>query len=219
MWFNLAVGVCVSSCGADLVLPSSYAPVPTEEVPCPVPQKKSCCMKRFAFTLCDADSLPTSLSDPEAIALLKTNNKLISFPKASVQFEDPTDEIFEYPCGEKEVISTTQLINISVYTVAEDHSDETFWKDMCALSGKLGFIGQWEDNYTVLADDWIQAAIDEDAVLPVTQMGVPFSFTKKPRMAPFTKGQPCRWDMQIEVNIECVLRSAYMTGFIGQLET
>lgn len=219
MWFLLATGVCTSNCGADLVLPASYAPVPTEENPCPKAQKRSCCMKKFAFSLCDADSLPTSLDDPEAIALLKTNLKLMSYPLASVKFNAPTTGTFDLPCGDKMVTEKKQLIDLEVYTVAEDHSDETHWKSICELDGKLTWIGQYTDGYTVLAEDWITAALAADAVLPVTQMGIPFSFTIPPYPAPFVKGEPCRWIMQIEIDIDCVLRAAYMTGFIGQLDT
>jgi len=219
MWFLLATGVCVSSCGADLVLPTSYAPVPTEEVPCPAVQKRSCCMKKFAFILCDADSIPTSLSDPEAIALLKTNLKMMSYPSASVKFNAPTTDTFELPCGDKMIVSKKQTIDIEVYTVAEDHSDETHWRDICLLDGKLSWIGQFTDGYTVLADDWITTFLASEVTLPVTQMGIPFSFSIPPYPAPFVKGEPCRWIMQIEIDIDCVLRSALMPGFIGQLDT
>lgn len=219
MFWTLLQGVCVSSCGENLVLPTSYAPVPTEENPCPKAQKRSCCVKKFAFVLCDADSIPTSLSDPEAIALLKTNHKMMTFSNASVTFNVPTENTFDLPCGDKLLVSKTQLIDIEVFVVAEDHTDETFWRDVCLLNNKLGFIGQYTDNYTILSDDWIDAFINGDAVLPVTQMAIPFSFTISPYLVPFAKNEPCRWKMQIEIPIECTLRSALMPGFVGQLET
>lgn len=217
MFFPVLYSFCSNPCGDDLTFLANYIPVPTVENPCPKPERRECCINKFAFLLCDEDAVPTSLTDPEAIQLLKDNNKMITFPDVGVTFNTPTEETFTKPCGETVVTRKTQLIDIDVYSVATDHSDELFWEDICNKNNKLAVIFQGKDNYTYIARDWIQAFIDEDAELPATQMGIPFTFKISPYQPPFVKGEPCRWKMQIEIEVECTLVSQYMPGFVGQM--
>lgn len=214
----MANGYCVTSCAGTLTFPTTYIPVPTEEVPCPEKETRSCCVSHLALVMCDSAAQPVSISDPDDITALKTAGKLISFSDVGVTFNTPTEVLYTKPCGEEVVVRKEQLIDVEVFDVSEDHEDEVFFHALCGLNNKFGFIFQYTDGYTAIAPDWIDWFLDGGTGdLPDTQMGIPCSFTVAPYLVPFNRDEPCRWRFQIKVQFDCVLRSAMIPGFVGTI--
>lgn len=214
----MSASYCSTACGDTLEFPATYVPQPTELDPCPEAETRSCCVKRIALVMCDSAAQPADLTNTTSIEALKTAGKLISFSDVGVTFNTPTSTLYTKPCGEEIVVRKEQLIDVEVFDVSEDHEDEQFFNALCKLNNKFGFVYQYEDGYTALADDWIDWFLD-GAIgdLPDTQMGIPVSFSIDPYLVPFNRDEPCRWRFQLKVMYDCVLRSALIPAFQGTI--
>lgn len=209
---------CVSTCAGNLTFPDTYIPIPDEGNPCPEKETRSCCVNKLALVMCDEDAKPTTISDTADIEALKTAGKLISFSDVGVTFNTPTEVLYTKPCGEEITVRKEQLIDVEVFDVSEDHEDSIFYRSLCRLNNKFGFIYQYTDGYTAIAPDWMDWYLDGSVGSPPnTQVGIPCSFSIAPYLVPFNKDEPCRWRFQLKVIYDCVLVDALIPGFQGTI--
>ena len=215
----LALGlvVCSSVCG-DIAFPESYLPVaaPGE---CPVDEERSCCISGVAFVTCDSAAIPENLTDTASIDTLKTAGKVTSFNQVIVTRNVPTPINFAAGCGKNILVAMEELVDIDVLHVSEDHQDEQYFHLFSLLNNKLGLVMQYEDDYTIMAQDWVDNfLVDGGAVgtLPTTQMGIQATMTIPPYLVPFAENEPCRWRMQFKLRYKGVLKSALVPAWIGQ---
>lgn len=206
---------CDTTCGT-LEFPESYEPIAEEGQPCPEPEKVECCIPNIGFVLCDEDSLPATITDPEDIDDLKAANKLVTFNLADVTFNTPTEITEAGPCGMLIPVRKEQLIDVKIWLVSSTHADEVFWNKMCRLNGKFGVIFQYKDGYTILNQNIIQWYLDgAEGDMPSEQLGVPVSFSISPYREPFNRDAACKWIFQLKIDYECNFISALLPGFQG----
>lgn len=208
---------CSSACG-DIEFPATYLPAVVEGS-CPEDEERSCCISGVMFITCDAGAKPDDLIDPTNIETLKTAGKVTSFNNVIVTRGVPTDITFAAGCGKVVQVAREELIDIDILSVSEDHDDEEYFNSFSLLNNKIGLALQYEDDYTILAKDWIDSwKVDAGVAgtLPDTQMGVKATMTIPPYLVPFAENEPCRWRMQFKLRYKGVLTSALITGMIGQ---